>query len=95
LPEEILRTWQRAMAIMDVSATNIIAKDCLMHLMAFLGKEMESEERIHMVICFETTNDPAKNKKKTKNDREYHHSSRIVNNEGNKLTEMFVLQRTS
>ncbi|KYN29963.1 hypothetical protein ALC57_00579 [Trachymyrmex cornetzi] len=37
------------------------------HLMVFLGKEVESEERIHMAkTCFETTNDSTKNKDKKK-----------------------------
>ncbi|KYN07072.1 hypothetical protein ALC62_01968 [Cyphomyrmex costatus] len=72
LPEEILRTWQRAMATMDVSITNVTAKDRLMHLMAFLDKEVESEERIHMAkTCFETNDDStkSKDKKKLKGDR--------------------------
>lgn len=38
--------------------------------MAFLGKEVKSEKRIHMIkTCFETTNDSMKNKKKAKSDR--------------------------
>ncbi|XP_018403172.1 PREDICTED: uncharacterized protein LOC108780082 [Cyphomyrmex costatus] len=72
LPEEILRTWQRAMATMNVSITNVTAKDRLMHLMAFLGKEVESEEHIHMAkTCFETNDDStkSKDKKKLKGDR--------------------------
>jgi len=73
LPEEILRTWQRAMTAMDVSATNVTAKNHLMHLMAFLEKEVENEERIQMAkTCFEATDNPtkSKDKKKPKGDRE-------------------------
>jgi len=71
LPEEILRTWQRAMVTMNVSATNVTAKNRPMHLMAFLEKE--SEERIHTAkTCFEATDNPtkSKDKKKPKSDRE-------------------------
>lgn len=46
LPEELLRTWQRYLTQAD-TATNT-AKDRLDHLMSFLGKEVESEERILM-----------------------------------------------
>lgn len=73
LPEETLRTWQRAMTTsMDISA-NITAKDRLTHLMIFLGKEVESEERIHLAkTCFDTSDDQAKSKgkKKSKGDKE-------------------------
>jgi len=58
---------------MNVSATNVTAKNRLMHLMAFLEKEVESEERIHMVkTCFEATDNStkSKDKKKPKSDRE-------------------------
>lgn len=56
----------------DISTTNNTAKNRLTHLMTFLKKEVESEERIHMAkACFDTT-DPAKNKdkKRTRNDRD-------------------------
>jgi len=95
LSEEILRTWQSAVVTMDVSA-NITVKNCLMHLMAFLEKKVESEERIHMAkTCFEATDNSTKikDKKKSKSNREQDIvSSRIVNNEGNEYIEMFVLE---
>lgn len=71
LPEEILRTWQRAMATSSISA-NITVKDCLTHLMSFLGKEVENEERIHMAkTCFDTNDDSkGKNKRKPKSVQE-------------------------
>jgi len=56
---------------MNVSATNVTAKNRLMHLMAFLEKEVESEERIHMAkTCFEDNPTKSKEKKKPKSDRE-------------------------
>ncbi|KMQ84903.1 hypothetical protein RF55_16915 [Lasius niger] len=74
LPEETLRTWQRAMITSaNVSNTDITAKDRLTHLMIFLGKEVESEKRIHMAkTCFDTNDDLMKNKgkKKTKNSQD-------------------------
>ncbi|XP_025154441.1 uncharacterized protein LOC112588490 [Harpegnathos saltator] len=68
LPEEVLRTWQRTATISaDVPTVSITAKDRLTHLMTFLGKEVESEERIHMAkTCFDINDDPAKNKNKKK-----------------------------
>ncbi|XP_011858115.1 PREDICTED: uncharacterized protein LOC105555693, partial [Vollenhovia emeryi] len=65
LPEEILKTWQRALTVSADAPTT--AKDRLIHLMAFLGKEVESEERIRMAkTCFDTSDDPSKNKNKKK-----------------------------
>jgi len=62
LPEEILQTWQRAMTTSsDAFITSITAKDRLTHLMTFLGKEVENEERIQI-----TSDDSTRNKSKVK-----------------------------
>lgn len=57
LPEDLLRTWQRYLtsAITQTEATTVTAQDRLTNLMTFLGKKVESEERIQMArTCFET-----------------------------------------
>lgn len=70
LPEDILRIWQRTMSSVNVSV-NVTAKDRLTHLMTFLGKEVESEERIHMAkTCFDASDDTKnKVKRKTRTDQ--------------------------
>lgn len=66
LPEEILRTWQRSMAV-SADDVNSTAKDRLTQLMTFLGKEVENEERIQMAkSCFDVKDDLTKNKNKKK-----------------------------
>lgn len=73
LPEETLRMWQRTMTQLttqaDVPNVNLTAKDRLTNLMVFLGREVESEERILMAkTCFDAGTQKDKNKKKIKGD---------------------------
>ena len=78
LPEETLRTWQRTRIQLiphsDASVVNVTAKDHLISLMTFLGREVESEERIQMAkTCFESNDfqmTKDKNKRKSKNERD-------------------------
>ena len=80
LPEETLRTWQRTRAQLiphsDASVTVVIttAKDRLINLMTFLGREVENEEHIQMAkTCFESNDfqmTKDKNKKKLKSERD-------------------------
>ena len=80
LPEEILRTWQRTriqlISHSDASVTVVIttAKDRLISLMAFLGREVENEEHIQMAkTCFESNDfqmTKDKNKRKSKSERD-------------------------
>ncbi|KYN29992.1 hypothetical protein ALC57_00552 [Trachymyrmex cornetzi] len=75
LPEETLRTWQRTMTQFtpqsDTPSVNVTAKDRLTSLMTFLGREVESEERIQMAkACFENDSQTTKDKnKKSKGER--------------------------
>ncbi|XP_011687757.1 PREDICTED: uncharacterized protein LOC105449965 [Wasmannia auropunctata] len=79
LPEETLRTWQRTMTQLithaDTSVVNLTAKDRLTSLMTFLGRQVESEERIQMAkTCFadditEVQVNKDKSKKKAKGDQ--------------------------
>jgi len=54
LPEETLRIWQRTMTPVtrqaDETVVNLTAKDRLINLMTFLGREVENEERIQMAM---------------------------------------------
>lgn len=80
LPEEILRTWQRTRIQLiphsDASVTVVIttAKDRLISLMTFLGREVENEEHIQMAkTCFESNDfqmTKDKNKRKSKSERD-------------------------
>jgi len=71
LPEETLRTWQRVMTSStlqtDTSSINRTAKDRLINLMSFLGREVENEERILMAkTCFESSDTQASKDKDKK-----------------------------
>ena len=88
LPEEILRTWQRTKIQLiphsDASVTVVIttAKDRLISLMTFLGREVENEEHIQMAkTCFESNDfqmTKDKNKSKSKRDPKIETASSLL-----------------
>jgi len=77
LPEETLRIWQRTMTPVtrqaDETVVNLTAKDRLINLMTFLGREVENEERIQMAkACFaddDAHSNKDRSKKKAKSDQ--------------------------